>query len=82
MTVSGGPTHVYSMANECKKFPGALFEIITFFTFMRYRPLNSPLFWTINLVLLVTFERIELEMPDWSHFKDLFKIFPTVTDFL
>ena len=82
MMVSGGPTHVYSMANECKKIPGALFEIITFFTFMRYRPLNFPIFWTIYLVLLVTFERIKLEMPDWSHFKELFKIFLTVTNFL
>ena len=39
-------------------------------------------FWTINFVLLVTFERIKLEMPDWSHFKELFKIFLTVTNFL
>ena len=82
MTVSNGPAHVQSMANEYKKFPRALFEKFTFFTFMRYRSLNFPIFWTSNLVLLVTFEQIELEMPDWSHFEDLFKIFPTVTNFL
>ena len=34
-----------------------------------------PSTFTILLVLLITFERIKLEMPDWSHFKDLFKIF-------
>ena len=41
-----------------------------------------PSTFTISLVLLITFERIKLEMPDWSHFKDLFKIFQTVTNFM
>ena len=40
-----------------------------------------PIFWTINLVLLVTFKQIKLEMLGWSHFKDLFRTFPTVTIF-
>ena len=70
------------MANECKKFPRALFEIFTFFTFMRYRSLNFPIFWTSNLDLLVTFKRIKLEMPDWSHFEEFLKLFQTVTNFL
>ena len=34
------------------------------------------------LVLLVTFNQIEMEMPDWAHSKDLFKIFLTITNFL
>ena len=70
------------MANDCKKIPGALFEIFTFFTFMRYRSLNFPIFWTSNLVLLVTSKRIKLEMPDWSHFKEFLKLFQTGTIFL
>ena len=37
-------------------------------------------FWIINLVLRVTFKQIKLEMPGWSHFKDLFRTFPTVTN--
>ena len=41
-----------------------------------------PSTFTISLVLLINFERIKLEMPDWSHFKDLFNIFKTVTNFM
>ena len=33
-------------------------------------------------VLLVTFKRIKLEMPDWSHFKEFLKLFQTATNFL
>ena len=47
-----------------------IFDLNTFFTSMRYRSLNFSLFWTINLVLLVTFEQMKLEMPDWSHFEE------------
>ena len=35
-----------------------------------------------NLVLLVTLKQIEIEMPGWSYFEDLFRTFPTVTNFL
>ena len=41
-----------------------------------------PSTFKISLVLLITFEWIKLEMPDWSHFKDLFNIFKTVTNFM
>ena len=41
-----------------------------------------PSTFKISLVLLITFEWIKLEIPDWSHFKDLFNIFKTVTNFM
>ena len=41
-----------------------------------------PSTFTISLVLLIAFERTKLEMPDWSHFKDLFKIIKTITNFM
>ena len=65
-----------------EKIGWEIFEIFTFYTSLRYRALNFPIFLTINLVFTVTFEQIKLEMPDWSHLKDLFKIFKTVTNFL
>ena len=41
-----------------------------------------PVFWTINLVLLMNFKQITLEMQGWSHFKHLFRTFPIFCEFV
>ena len=80
--ILGGPGHVKSMAKKSKIFPGAPFFKIPFFWGLLVQAIKFSLFLNSSLVLLVTFKRIELEMPDWAHWKDLFKLFLSVTNFL
>ena len=80
--VLGGPGHVQSMAKKSKIIPGAPFFKIPFFWGLLVQVNKFSLFLNSSLALLVTFKRIELEMPDWSHLRDLFQIFITVTNFL
>ena len=80
--VLGGPGHVQSMAKKSKIIPGAPFFKIPFFWGLLVQVIKFSLFFKSSLVLLVTFKRIKLEMLGWSHFKDLFRTFPTVTNFL
>ena len=62
--ILGGPGHVKSMAKKSKIFPGAPFFKIPFFWGLLVQAIKFSLFSNSSLVLLVTFKRIELEMPD------------------
>ena len=62
--VLGGPGHVQSMAKKSKIIPGAPFFKIPFFWGLLVQVIKFSLFLNSSLVLLVTFKRIELEMPD------------------
>ena len=70
------------MAKNSKIIPVAHFCKFSFFSEWLVQVIKFSLFFTSSLVLLVIFKRKELEMPDWTHLKDLFKIFPFVTNFL
>ena len=69
------------MSKGFKIIPGAPFFKFPFLSGWLVQAIKLSLFWTMSLVLLLTFKRLKLEMPDWSHLKDLFKIFPTGTNF-
>ena len=62
--VWGGPVHVQSMAKKSNIFLGVPFFKIPFFWGLLEQVIKFSLFLNSSLVLLVTFERIELEMPD------------------
>ena len=63
------PSYKLSNMSNIMKIFGRFFISLNFFSIV-----------FISLVLLMTFIWIKLEMPDWSHLKDFFKIFLTVTN--